>query len=166
MKLFHAAAALLLAALAACATSATDPAASAGPSWYVMRHLQKAEGADPVLSEEGRRNAERLATWFEDDRPTAIYASKTRRAQETAAPLAARLGLAPIVYDPADTPALVARLRSETGTVLVVGHSNTVPEIIERLGGARPADLAETDFGDIWLISGAERRTERKRLYP
>jgi broad specificity phosphatase PhoE len=164
MKLFHAAAALLLAGLAACAT--TGPSVSAEPSWYVMRHLQKADGADPGLSEEGARNAERLADWFKEERPTAIYVSRTRRAQETAAPLAARLGLTPAIYDPADTPALVARLRAETGTVLVVGHSNTVPEIIERLGGTRPAELAETDFGDIWLISGPGRRTERKRLYP
>jgi phosphohistidine phosphatase SixA len=46
----------------------------------------------------------------------------------------------------------VARLKAEAGTVLVVGHSNTVPEIVAQLGGARPADLAETDYGDIFRV--------------
>jgi hypothetical protein len=55
-------------------------------------------------------------------------------------------------YDPRDTPGLVARVKAETGTVLIVGHSNTVPEIVAQLGGTRPADLAETDFGDIFRV--------------
>ena len=47
------------------------------------------------------------------DRPRAIYVSDFRRTRQTAAPLAARLGLTPIVYDPADTPGLIARVRAE-----------------------------------------------------
>jgi broad specificity phosphatase PhoE len=160
MTLFRPLAALLLFALAACATTATEPPA---PSWYVMRHLQKAEGPDPALSPEGARNAERLASWFGGDRPAAIYVSGTRRARETAAPLAARLGLTAKEYDPSDTPGLIARARAETGTVLIVGHSNTVPEIVARLGGARPADLAETDFGDIFRVR-RDGSVERLRL--
>jgi phosphohistidine phosphatase SixA len=161
MKLFPPAA-LLLAGLAACAT--TRAAAPTGPSYYVMRHLQKAEGADPGLSEEGRANAELLAGWFGEDRPSAIYVSATRRAQETAAPVAARLGVTPKVYDPADTPGLVARVLAETGTVLVIGHTNTVPEIVERLGGVRPPPIPESEFGAIWHVSGTPRRTEWRML--
>jgi broad specificity phosphatase PhoE len=160
MALFRPLAALLVLALAACATTAPEPPA---PSWYVMRHLQKADGPDPALSEEGRSNAERLASWFADDRPTAIYVSATRRARETAAPLAARLGLTAKEYDPRDTPGLVARAKAETGTVLIVGHSNTVPEIVAQLGGARPADLAESDFGDIFRVR-RDGTVERLRL--
>ncbi|MEA3051377.1 MAG: hypothetical protein QOG72_280 [Sphingomonadales bacterium] len=160
MTLFRPLAALLLLALAACATTAPEPAA---PSWYVMRHLQKADGPDPALSAEGRANAERLAAWFAADPPAAVYVSTTRRARETAAPLAARLGLAPKEYDPRDTPALVARVRAEAGTVLVVGHSNTVAEIVARLGGTRPAELGEGDFGDIYRVRG-DGSVDRLRL--
>jgi broad specificity phosphatase PhoE len=160
MTLFRPFAALLLLAAAACATTANEPTV---PSWYVMRHLQKAEGQDPALSEEGARNAQLLAARFAGDRPTAIYASTTRRARETAAPLAARLGLAVKEYDPRDTPGLVARARAETGTVLIVGHSNTVPEIVAQLGGARPADLAESDYGDIFRVR-RDGNVERLRL--
>jgi phosphohistidine phosphatase SixA len=160
MTLFRPLAALLLLVAAACATTAPE---SPSPGWYVMRHLQKAEGQDPALSPEGTRNSERLASWFAGDRPTAIYASATRRARETAAPLAARLGLTVQEYDPKDTAGLVARLKAETATVLVVGHSNTVPEIVAQLGGARPADLAETDYGDIFRV-GRDGTVERLRL--
>lgn len=160
MTLFRPLAALLLLTASACATA---PDKAAAPSVYVMRHLQKAEGQDPALSADGALAAGRLASWFAEDRPTAIYASATRRARETAAPLAARLGLTVKGYDPRDTPGLVARVKAEAGTVLVVGHSNTVPEIVAQLGGARPADLAETDYGDIFRVR-RDGSVERLRL--
>ena len=47
--------------------------------------------------------------------------------------------------------------------MVIVGHSNTVPEIVAQLGGARPADLAETDFGDIFRVR-RDGTVERLRL--
>jgi broad specificity phosphatase PhoE len=160
MALFPPLAGLLAIALASCATT---PSHSAAPAWYVMRHLQKVDRPDPGLSETGRANAERLVAWFAKDPPKAIYVSATRRARETATPLAERLGLTPHEYDPGDTAGLVARVKAETGTVLIVGHSNTVPEIVAGLGGARPAALGETDFGDIFRV-GREGRVEHLRI--
>jgi broad specificity phosphatase PhoE len=122
-----------------------------------MRHLQKADGADPGLSEEGRKGAERLVAVLASDPPAAIYVSATRRARETAAPLAAKLGLTEKEYDPRDTPGLVARVKAETGTVLIVGHSNTVPDIVQALGGKRPAPLLDSDYGGIWHVGPGGR---------
>jgi broad specificity phosphatase PhoE len=160
MPLFHPLAFPLLLALAGCATA---PQPAPGPSVYVMRHLQKDAGGDPGLSAEGRANAERLVAFFAKDPPAAIYVSTTRRARETAAPLAARFHLTPRAYDPRDTAGLVARVKAERGTVLVVGHSNTVPEIVAGLGGVRPADLAETEFGDVFRV-GRDGRVEHLAL--
>jgi phosphohistidine phosphatase SixA len=149
--------------LSGCATSAGQAAAEA-PAIYVMRHLEKGEGADPGLSAAGAANAARLAAWFEGRaKPRAIYVSTTRRARETAAPLAARLGLTPKAYNPADTPALLAQVRAEPGSVLVVGHSNTVPDIVAALGGTRPEPIADTDYGAIWMVA-QDGRTERLAL--
>ena len=161
MALFRPLAALMLLALAACTTTPPPPK---GPSFYVTRHFQKAEGQDPPLSEEGQANARRLIGFFAADPPRSIYVSDTRRARETAAPLARKLRVKMHRYDPADTPGLIARVLAERGPVLVVGHSNTVPEIVARLGGERPAPLAETDYGDIWHLWGTPRRTERLRV--
>ena len=137
-------------ALAGCATTIPQPREEA---FYVMRHLQKAAGTDPGLTEQGQRCAARLAEEMAGSGVRAVYASTTRRARETATPLAARLRVTMSEYDPRDTPALASRVRAERGSVLVVGHSNTVPEIVERLGGARPGDLSEDRYGEVWRVA-------------
>lgn len=120
---------------------------------HVMRHLDTPAGVpDPDLTEQGRRNAARLDAWFKGKPLAAIYVTDFKRTRQTVAPLAARLGLSPKTYDPRDTPGLVAALRRERGPVLVVGHSNTVPDIVEQAGGARPAPLSHPDFGDLWIV--------------
>lgn len=154
---------LVFLALTACATMNPEPSE---PAFYVVRHLNTPAGErDPDLLPEGQRAAQALAGWFRGARPAAIYVSDFRRTRQTAAPLAARLGLTPIVYDPADTPALVARVRAGARPALVVGHSNTVPDIVEQLGGTRPGPLVHEDFGDIWAIA-PDGGTTRLRIEP
>ena len=162
MKLFRL---LAMAAIALASACTTVPAETRqAPLYYVVRHLHTPEGQrDPDLTAEGRRQAALLADWFRGDAPRAIYVSDFSRTRQTAAPLAARLGLTPIVYDPADTPGLVARVRAGPLPALIVGHSNTVPDIVEQLGGTRPGPLVHADFGDIWRI-GANGETERLRI--
>jgi broad specificity phosphatase PhoE len=146
--------------------SAVSPAATpVQPNIYVMRHLHTPAGvSDPDLTPEGMKYALAVSHSFERDPPDVIYVSSTKRAQQTAAPLAQRLKLTPRIYDPRDTPGLIAAVSAETGTVLIIGHSNTVPDIIEKLGGKRPADLTHEDFGDIWHISGPDKTTTQARI--
>jgi len=157
---------LLVIALLALAGCATMRAPAAPPATYVMRHLNTPAGErDPDMLPEGRQAADALVGWFarERARPAAIYVSAYKRSGQTAAPLAARLGLTPIVYDPADTPGLIARVRAGPHPALIVGHSNTVPDIVEQLGGTRPAALVHADFGDIWRV-GPDGATQRMRI--
>lgn len=127
----------------------------------LVRHAEKQLGTieDPPLTQEGDERAQRLAGLFGDRSPIgtvdAVYATKTRRAQATAAPLAARLGLTVVTADeaPAD---LARRVRREQhgGVALVVGHSNTVPQIVAALTARQdiPA-MADDDFGTIYIVS-------------
>ncbi|HST35266.1 MAG TPA: phosphoglycerate mutase family protein [Allosphingosinicella sp.] len=159
---------LLLGALAMLAACATVPATPPAPNIYVVRHLNTPAGQrDPDLLPEGQRVAQLLATWFGRERIQAIYVSDFRRTRQTAAPLATRLGLTPLVYDPADTPGLIARVRAGPLPALIVGHSNTVPDIVAALGGERPAPLVHEDFGDIWRVAPdgttARMRVEARR---
>ncbi|SMF70305.1 phosphoglycerate mutase family protein [Allosphingosinicella indica] len=149
-----------LLALAACATPAPE---ATEPVYYVTRHLNTPEGErDPDLTAEGRANADRLAARLAGEPPRVIYVSDYKRTRQTAAPIAARAGVTPKVYDPADTPALVAKVKAEgAGPVLIVGHSNTVPDIVEALGGARPEPLVHEDFGDLWTIRGGRSVREK-----
>ena len=135
---------------------------------YVMRHLNTPAGQpDPDLLPEGRATAVALADLMETDqfegrRPVAIYVTDFRRTRQTAAATAARLALNVTIYDPRDTAGLLARVRAEPGPVLIVGHSNTVPDIVAALGGERPASLAHEDFGDLWIVRPGGATTRQR----
>lgn len=129
----------------------------------VVRHLQKAQGDDPSLSDEGAAGAERLAELLADKGIAAIFATQTRRAMETAGPLARRIGVAITPYDPANPEALVPAVAGAKGSVLIVGHSNTVHDLIGRLGGDPPAPLTDQDYGTIFMID-PEGTTSRREL--
>ena len=121
---------------------------------YVVRHLNTPAGAtDPDLTPEGHSNAERLKDWFAGRPLDAIISSEARRAQQTISPLAKAKGMVPRLYDPKDTAKLIAIAKERPGDILIVGHSNTVPDIVEGLGGERPADMPLEQLGDIWEIS-------------
>jgi broad specificity phosphatase PhoE len=153
---------LTLAGLAACSLPVPP---QPGPDFYVLRHFDKADAsADPGLSAEGQRKAQALSTMFADRPPAVIYVTNTRRARETAAPIAARLQLEPRIYDPRDTAGLVSDLQKDPNPALIVGHSNTVPEIVAALGGQRPAAIAETEYGTVYHVSGPMRTVTLVRV--
>ena len=138
---------LILAALALVAT----PAWAAEPV-YIIRHLEKAEGKDPALTPQGAARAEQLADRLAGKGIKAVFATATKRAQQTAAPLAGRLGIPVTSYKPDDVQALVKAVTAVGGPVLIVGHSNTVPDLVAAFGGARPAPLSEESYGTIFVV--------------
>jgi broad specificity phosphatase PhoE len=119
---------------------------------YIVRHMQKAEGSDPALTVEGAANADRLAAMLKDKGVVAIFSTPTRRTMETAAPLAKALGLNVTLYDPANPAALAAGVAAAGGPVLVVGHSNTLPDLVSLFGGAKPAPLSDQDYGTLYEV--------------
>lgn len=140
-------------------------AAPAGAQVYVTRHYDTPAGErDPALTATGTARAAALARWFRGKRLKAIFVTDYLRTRATAAPLANARKLDPIVYNPTNTPALVARVRATRGPVLIVGHSNTVPDIVAALGGERPAPLAHEDFGDLWTVKAD--KAQRVRIEP
>jgi broad specificity phosphatase PhoE len=120
---------------------------------FVIRHFQKTDGADPSLTTEGSANAERLAAMLKGKGIKAIFATQTRRAMQTGEPLAKALGLKVTPYDPSNVAALAAAVTSAAGPVLVVGHSNTVPELVALFGGARPAAMGDDDYGTLFEVA-------------
>ena len=128
----------------------------------VLRPAETLDAAtdDPPLSAYGEARARRLAHMFggpSDARPVrAIYASDSQRARQTATPLAARLGLPVVTVDGRDLDALLARLRAEGRgqTSLVVGHSDTVPQIVSRLADGRvKVAMDGADFESVFVVT-------------
>jgi phosphohistidine phosphatase SixA len=127
--------------------------AGSGRHIYVMRHLHKDTGEDPPLSQEGASLARLLAGHFASFGIEAVFATPTRRAIQTGEPLARLLGLPVTVYDPGDIAALACAIEAAPGNILVVGHSNTVPDLVAAFGGAKPEPLSEDDYGTIYQVT-------------
>ncbi|MGJ8606250.1 MAG: SixA phosphatase family protein, partial [Marivita sp.] len=153
MRIWQGIALLLALALSACMTpQAQDSSAVDGAdAVYVIRHLQKAAGDDPVLTSEGAANAQILAAMLENKGITAIYSTDTRRTMQTAEPLAERIGLTINAYDHRQPEALAALVAANEGAVLVVGHSNTVGDLITHFGGTTAPVLTEQDYGTLFM---------------
>lgn len=143
---------LLLCALAACSTRPSNDVATT-TTFVIVRHAEKTsdDARDPPLSEVGERRARSLAQRLADAPLTAAYATGFQRTQQTAQPAADAHAIKLTLYDakmPATTLASQLRAAHAHGTVLVVGHSNTVPDIVAALSG-QPVDAIPDDQYDL-----------------
>jgi phosphohistidine phosphatase SixA len=154
-----------IALLAALALSLSTHA-MAQPAVFLVRHAERADtaagaapmmGADPNLSAAGLVRARSLARMLKDAGITAIFATEFKRTQQTAAPLATALGITVVTIPSADTAELLAKVKAAPGNVLVVGHSNTLPEVIKGLGVATPAVVAESEFDNLFIVTRGEK---------
>ena len=134
------------------------------PTIYVSRHMRKGDGDDPSLSAAGVAEALRLADLLKGRGIAAILVTATKRSRETAQPLAAATGAPIETYDPRDNAALAQRAAAIPGSILIVGHSNTVPAIVAAVGGTPPGAMTEEDFGRIFAVERATGKTVESRL--
>ena len=112
--------------------------AAAQRAVFVVRHAEKqSESNEPgvPLSEAGRARANRLAALLKSAGVTAIYSTDFVRTLETAEPLAARL-----------------KAEHPRDTVLVVGHSNTVPPLLKALGCSESIEIAAAQYDDLFAV--------------
>jgi broad specificity phosphatase PhoE len=121
---------------------------------FIVRHAEKAAsgGDNPDLSEAGRARAETLASMLKDAGVSAIYVTEFKRTQQTAAPLAKMLHLDPTIVPSKDTTALIAKLRASSGNALVVGHGNTIPDLIKGFGITTPINIADNDYDNLFVL--------------
>jgi broad specificity phosphatase PhoE len=129
----------------------------------VIRHAEKdlsVSATDPPLTAAGEARAELLAGMFGDGKHLghldAIYVSPALRNRLTAAPLAARLGIAAAVV-PADDPRGLARRALHEhagGRVLIIGHSDTVPQIVSALSGnPKIPEIQDQEYGTMYIVT-------------
>ncbi|MFN2507492.1 MAG: histidine phosphatase family protein [Chthoniobacterales bacterium] len=129
----------------------------AQPVVFLVRHAEKAAQAtgdsdNPSLSDLGHVRAESLRKTLKDAGITAVFATEFKRTQQTADAVAITAAIPLIIVPANDTAALISKLKQARGNALVVGHSNTLPEIIKALGVTVPVTVDENAYDDLFLV--------------
>lgn len=123
----------------------------------LVRHAEKViqAGDDPGLTPEGVLRAKALATMFSTAGVDALFASQFRRTKETLSPLSAATGKDIEQVDARDPVLLVDKIFSlhRGQLVIVAGHSNTIPELIQLLANIDTPAIDESDYGSIYILT-------------
>jgi broad specificity phosphatase PhoE len=143
------------------------PVAHAQKVVFIVRHAERADGgvvaaappgtmqapADPPLSSAGEARAQKLAAMLAESGITSIFVTEFHRTEDTAKPLALKLGLTVEQKSAADTAGLIAALKSQhaNDVVLIVAHSNTIAAIVKALGGPDVA-VGDNDYDNIFML--------------
>ena len=134
---------------------------------FLVRHAEKvADGSsDPGLTAVGKQRAVNLAGLLRSAGIERIFSSDYRRTLETARPLAAALGLEIEVYDPRDLEGLAGRLLALEQNALVVGHSDTTPDLVALIGGDAGEPIVEAwEYDRVYLVQTDGGRVVRTLL--
>ncbi|HEU0051831.1 MAG TPA: histidine phosphatase family protein [Longimicrobium sp.] len=126
----------------------------------VVRHAERDQGNDPGLTAAGSARAQALAADLKDAGVAAIYSTQFRRTVDTGKPLADALGqqVNVLPIDPAQAAAYPAALAADIlakhrgHTVVVVGHSNTVPQIVKALSGVTVPEISDTEYDHMFIV--------------
>ncbi|GAB3469338.1 hypothetical protein GCM10027321_38580 [Massilia terrae] len=152
----------LAAALLAPAWALAEPSAI-----YIVRHAEKGlESKDPDLTATGRQRALNLATMLRKAGISHVFSTPTARTRQTAEPVAVDSHVALAAYDPRNPQALVDQVRALDGAVLVVGHSNTVPDLVRLFGGAEAdKEIPDSEYSRLYqLTPGPDGQMRTVRL--
>jgi len=132
--------------------------ASAQQAVFVVRHAERADAgmntpaADPALSAAGKARAARLATMLRSSGIRSIFTTEFVRTRQTAAPTAQAFHLQVVAIPSNDPAAVVTQAKAAPGNVLIVGHSNTVPDVLKRLGIKEAITIAEAEFDNLFVV--------------
>ncbi|MCY7353434.1 MAG: histidine phosphatase family protein [Cytophagaceae bacterium] len=147
---------LLVFLLAGAMTFAQAQQPEAVTTIFLVRHAEKLNNTDESpLTEVGKARATALAKLLQDAGIQAVYSTKYVRTQETARPLAESRNVAAQTYEANDAAFTKLLLKKHKGRrVLVVGHSNTVPAMLNALTRKTSfVDLKADEFDALFVVT-------------
>ncbi len=120
---------------------------------YLVRHAEKIDssrGSD--LTEVGKERAQGFAKLLQGSALTHVYSTPFVRTKNTAAPAALLHNLDIEEYAAGNPKDFADTLKSLSGTALVVGHSNTIPKLVNALTGENFDDLDERVYDKVYIV--------------
>jgi broad specificity phosphatase PhoE len=139
-------------------------------TFILVRHAEKdlkQSTNDPDLSAEGKKRAIRLASYLKETEVSAIYSTAFKRTRQTIEPLAAAKSLSILEYagnKEEDIDAMIQKFPG--GTIVVSGHSNTIPWFANKLFGVekyRPFE--DDDYDNLWIVTVFEKGKSGKLVW-
>jgi broad specificity phosphatase PhoE len=142
-------------ALALAVTTMLPMSASAEVTMiYLTRHAEKAsENGDPALTAEGAVRAQNIAAVLKKVKIAQIFSTNYLRTKQTAQPLSTALSLPVQSYDPRQQAAFAKQVLALKGNTLIVGHSNTIPDMVRQLGGDPGSDIPDSEFNRLYQLT-------------
>jgi 2,3-bisphosphoglycerate-dependent phosphoglycerate mutase len=130
-------------------------------TYVLLRHAEKADDGtkDPDLSDAGKVRAEKLVKTLSKLNVDAICSTPYKRTRNTVAPLAVSKALTVMDYDPSKPGDLLLALKKfNGGTVVICGHSNTTPALLNLLTGNKDEykTFDDADYGNLVIVSVPE----------
>ncbi len=122
-------------------------------TYYLVRHAERLDNSkDSPLSEAGNQRAFALKERLENKGIDVVYATKYKRTQQTAQPTADAIQNEYIIYSTDQTYEFVESLKKmKNKDILVVGHSNTVPEMVLYFT-ADTVFIGHNDYDDLFIV--------------
>jgi phosphohistidine phosphatase SixA len=144
---------------------------STAQTYYIVRHAEKAindsatmTSTDPPLSAEGSKRATDLRNYLKKKGITHIYSTNTIRTRSTAEPLSKANHLPIETYGPRPDSVFIRQLKALNGNILVIGHSNTVDDIVNGLcGKALLNDLPDAAYDNIFIVTNHNGQYDLKQ---
>ena len=137
---------------------------------YLVRHAEKEQGDDPLLTKEGNKRAGDLLRTLKNKNIRRIYVTEYKRTQNTGDSLRIQLSIDTVHYIADTTGEDLAKKIIEhhdiNAAILVIGHSNTIPKIIQRLAlPDYPRDyIPDKEFDNLFLLQFKKSKPSLERM--
>jgi broad specificity phosphatase PhoE len=127
-------------------------------TYYLIRHAEKNRtdktNRNPDLNKKGVERAKKWASYFKNIKIDAVYATDYKRTQQTASPTAKSKEIGIQSYNPTKMYDAIFQQNTKGKTVLVVGHSNTTPDFVNKILGEKKYDtMNDTDNASLYIVT-------------
>ena len=120
---------------------------------YLVRHAEKqTDSKNPPLTQCGKARAKQLATLLSNAEIKSVYSTSYQRTMSTAAPLAKQQHVAIKQYNPKQLEQFALHLKLQKENTLIVGHSNTIPQLTQLLSEQKITAISEKEYQNLYQV--------------
>ncbi len=138
-------------------------------TFYLIRHAEKVRtdksDKDPKLNEYGMLRAIKWQEYFFDKNISKIYSTNYKRTLETVKPIQESSDIIPIIYSPSDIDYKNFIMSNKIEVVLIVGHSNTIPDFVNGLISENVySQIDDLNNSNLYVVNICESGISHKLL--